>query len=337
MTTAKPLDFLLRPSTLEDLPAIVAMLNACWLETLGTPSFSEEVMRMNWQRPGFDFTQDVRLAVDDGQVVGYCGVSCTAPYVSNGLAAHTHPAQRGRGIGAALTRWGEARIAASLPLAPPHARVTIVCSNFGAHTAGAALLLDLGYRHIRSGYEMKIEMAGPDAPAPPHWPAGVTVRSMIANQEEEAVFRALDETMQDHWGHVERPFAEHFAAWLHFVRSVPVYDPDFFFLALDGEQIAGVALCFPKDNDFPDMAWVQSLGVRRPWRRRGLALALLHHVFGECHRRGILKVGLGVDADSLTGAIRLYEKAGMHIFRQWDTYEKELRPGADLTTQQVVG
>ncbi|MEZ4726737.1 MAG: hypothetical protein R3E79_06345 [Caldilineaceae bacterium] len=66
-----------------------------------------------------------------------------------------------------------------------------------------------------------------------------------------------------------------------------------------------------------------------------LALALLHHAFGEFYRRGVKKVGLGVDASSLTGATRLYEKAGMKPFRQYNTYEKELRPGRDLTTRQL--
>ena len=47
------------------------------------------------------------------------------------------------------------------------------------------------------------------------------------------------------------------------------------------------------------------------------------------------KVGLGVDGASLTGATRLYEKAGMHIFRQFDAYEKDLRPGEDLSTQAL--
>ncbi|MCX6049182.1 MAG: GNAT family N-acetyltransferase, partial [Chloroflexi bacterium] len=83
------------------------------------------------------------------------------------------------------------------------------------------------------------------------------------------------------------------------------------------------------------MAWVSDLGVRRPWRRQGLALALLHHAFGEFYRRGIKKVGLGVDASSLTGATKLYEKAGMSVFRQHDSYEKELRSGKDLVTQMI--
>jgi ribosomal protein S18 acetylase RimI-like enzyme len=69
---------------------------------------------------------------------------------------------------------------------------------------------------------------------------------------------------------------------------------------------------------------VNVLGVRRPWRRRGLALALLLHSFHELEARGMDRVALGVDAESLTGAVRLYEKAGMRVVRQSDTWEKPL-------------
>ena len=72
------------------------------------------------------------------------------------------------------------------------------------------------------------------------------------------------------------------------------------------------------------MGWVEVLGVRRQWRRRGLALALLLHAFGEFHRRGHKRVGLGVDGENTTGAVRLYEKAGMRPGRQWDVYERQL-------------
>ena len=82
-------------------------------------------------------------------------------------------------------------------------------------------------------------------------------------------------------------------------------------------------------------SWIDELGVLRPWRRQGIALALLLHVFGEFYRRDRYKVGLGVDGQSLTGATRLYEKAGMYIFRQLDAYEKVLRPGQDLSTKAL--
>jgi mycothiol synthase len=333
-TTAKEETFTLRPPIWEDMPAVIELLNAYWLETLGTQPFSEVMMRAEWTSPGLDFSRDCCLAVDGETVVGYCAVYSSAPYVRNFLFTRTHPSHRGRGIGSALTRWGEERVAQNIPAAPPIARVTVGSSAFQADELSARLLLDLGYSWVRSSYEMMIEMTS--EPLPPSWPEGINVRSMIPDQEEEAVYRTLNESFRDHYGYVERPFEEGFSRWRHFVQNHPVYDPNFFFLAMDGDQIAGFAVCFSKDSDYPDMAWVDTLGVRRPWRRRGLALALLYHIFGECYRRGIPKVGLGVDASSLTGATRLYEKAGMHVFRQWGSYEKELRPGEDLATREIV-
>ena len=70
-------------------------------------------------------------------------------------------------------------------------------------------------------------------------------------------------------------------------------------------------------------------------KHHGLGLALLHHAFGEFYRRGTYKVGLGVDSQNLTGATRLYERAGMHIARQYIGYEKELRTGVELSTQAI--
>ena len=83
------------------------------------------------------------------------------------------------------------------------------------------------------------------------------------------------------------------------------------------------------------MGYVNDLGVRRAWRKRGLGLAFLQHAFGEFYRRGYRKVGLGVDAQNLTGALNLYRKAGMHIHQQFDMYEKEIRPGKEISVQSL--
>jgi len=78
------------------------------------------------------------------------------------------------------------------------------------------------------------------------------------------------------------------------------------------------------------VGWVGTLGVRKPWRKSGLGLALLQHTFGEFYRRGMKTVGLGVDASNKTGATHLYQRAGMHIVSEFITFEKEIRPGRDL-------
>ena len=66
---------------------------------------------------------------------------------------------------------------------------------------------------------------------------------------------------------------------------------------------------------------------------RGLGLALLRHAFGEYRRRGIKRVALSVDAESVTGAPRLYSRAGMNVTNNYIVYQRELRPGVDVTVR----
>src|SRR6266700_2987335 len=123
-----------------------------------------------------------------------------------------------------------------------------------------------------------------------------------------------------------------FEEWQYWTIKRENFDPTLWFLAFDGNEMAGISLCTYERGD----GWVETLAVRRPWRRKGLGIALLFHSFGEFYRRGTHKVGLGVDSQNLTGATRLYERAGMHVARQYDTYQKELRPGVELSTQAII-
>jgi len=78
------------------------------------------------------------------------------------------------------------------------------------------------------------------------------------------------------------------------------------------------------------IGWIGTLGVRRPWRKRGLGQALLLHSFGEFYKRGTKTIGLGVDAQNPTGATRLYQRVGMQAASEFITYEKELRAGREI-------
>jgi ribosomal protein S18 acetylase RimI-like enzyme len=97
-----------------------------------------------------------------------------------------------------------------------------------------------------------------------------------------------------------------------------------------------MSLCIAGLMDDPTGGYIYDLGVRPAWRKRGIALALLHHTFAEFHRRGYVAVELDVDSQSLTGALRVYERAGMRAVRQSVTYERELRPGIDLATRELL-
>jgi mycothiol synthase len=195
------------------------------------------------------------------------------------------------------------------------------------------LFENMGYRHIRSSYRMMIEM---DGPVPePAWAEGIRLRTFDPATDAEAAYRAVNESFRDHFGHVDEPFEEGFKRFKHFQLEYEGFDPTLLFLAMDGEEVAGINICRAQAYDDPQMGWVGTLGVRRSWRKRGIGLALLRHSFHEFYRRGKRKVGLGVDAENLTGALRLYENAGMHVYQQFDLFEKEVRPGTEISVQSL--
>jgi len=130
------------------------------------------------------------------------------------------------------------------------------------------------------------------------------------------------------WGYIPPEYRH----WHALMIERDDFDPALWTVVEDGDQIAAVACAYP----FADHGHLRSLAVRRPWRRRGLALALLQHTFSLFWARGERTIALGVDADSLTGATRLYQRAGMQIVRQFALWEKELQAGIDLSTQQIA-
>jgi GNAT superfamily N-acetyltransferase len=135
----------------------------------------------------------------------------------------------------------------------------------------------------------------------------------------------MEEAFADHWEH--RPMT--FDRWLHDYQTHPGYDRGLWFLAVDGDDIAGGVICERFTSEEPDCAWVDDVAVRRPWRRRGVALALLLHAFGVLYGRGIRKAALTVDSNSPTRATGLYERAGMQMERSIDVFGKEVVPAAN--------
>jgi ribosomal protein S18 acetylase RimI-like enzyme len=92
-------------------------------------------------------------------------------------------------------------------------------------------------------------------------------------------------------------------------------------IAWDGDEVAG----FSQNRFRKGIGWIGTIAVRRPWRGKGLGIALMRHTFGEFYKRGTTTIGLGVDSANLTGATRLYQRAGMDVAGEFAMYEKELR------------
>ncbi len=325
----------LRAATIEDLEAAFELFDTCSNHMIGKSETTLSNVRNEWTSPGFDLDNSVRMVeTPDGKIVGYVEVwDVDDPPVSIWVWGRVRPDFEDQGIGSKLMHWAETRSRLALSRAPEDARVIMRSGTFSHYDPARELLSGFDMNLIRHFFTMAIDLK--EEPITPSWPAGIHVRAMRGEEEMRSIVHAVRDAFKDHWGYVETPFEQEYDQWLHFIRNDEKYDPSLWFLAMDGEEIAGISLCKLESDEDPELGWVNVLGVRRPWRRKGLGLALLQHSFSKLWHRGKRGAGLGVDASSLTGAMGLYEKAGLHRIRQFDLYEKELRPGRDLTRQSI--
>lgn len=331
-----PEGFTVRGATLNDVDDALRLFNRWSQSVIHEDEITDAVaLRTEWVSPGFDLAEDIRLVfAPDGKMVGYVEVWTTQkPPVHPWMWGRVDPRYEGRGIGSYLLGWAEERAKRTLTEIPADLRFAPRVGTYQKAEHAKRLFLAHGYQHIRSSYTMRINMSAP--PAEPQWAEGITLRACDPETDLEAVYRAVDESFRDHFGHVDVPFEEGFTRFKHFMTGYEGFDPTLWFLAMDGDEIAGISLCRERAYDNPEVGWVNTLGVRRPWRKRGIGLALLRHSFCELYRRGKRMAGLGVDAQNLTGALRLYENAGMHIHQAFDQFEKELRPGKEISVQSL--
>jgi mycothiol synthase len=320
-----PRGFIVRAPTMEDLEAVTQLVNAYEIAVEGTSETTLDDIRTGWQMPDFHLDTDAWVVLSpEGEYVGSVDVG-HRQHVKIYEYGCVHPDYWGRGIGSYLLQVAEDRALQHIPEAAPDARVSLGTSVNSKDVTAKRLLEDHGFQLVRHFWRMGIEMR--ETPPAAQWVEGISIQTMAPGMER-AVFEADEEAFLDHWGHIPSTFDE----WQHWTVKRESFDPSLVFLAMDGDQIAGFALCA---NEKELGGWVHVLGVRRPWRRKGLGLALLHHAFAEFYYRGIHNVYLGVDAQSLTGATRLYERAGMHVVKEFQRYEKELRAGEELSTQFV--
>jgi mycothiol synthase len=331
-----PEGFTVRGATLEDVEAAIALFNRWSQSIIHEDEITDAVaLRTEWVSPGFDLAEDIRLIfAPNGEMVGYIEVWTTnKPPVHPWIWGRVDPRYEGLGIGTYLTTWAEVRAQKALAELAPDLRFAPQVGTYQQAEAAKQLFMDLGYKHVRSSYTMRIDMD--TSPVVPVWPAGITLRIFNPETDLEAVYRADTESFRDHYGFIEAPHEEGLQRFKHFMTGYEGFDPTLWFLAMDSDQVAGICLCRDHAYDDPNVGWVNILGVLRPWRKRGIGLALLRHAFGEFYRRGKRKAGLGVDAQNLTGALRLYENAGMHVHQAFDRFEKELRPGKEISVQSL--
>lgn len=323
MTNKTPLDpsLSLRRPTFADVKAVADLIYAvCEADGDVTVAVTPESLEHAWREDGFNPETDAFIVqTAEGRIVGCEELSNEQAFAHFSADGYVHPDFHGRGIGTTLLTCAEERAREMMKQAEPDLRVYLQAATDGKDAHGRQMFADLGYSIARYFWRMEIQLDSAPAFA---LPAGIELRPFDQDAHARLVWEADNEAFREHWGSHDATFKE----WSFRKLERPEFDPALWLIAWDGDQIAGFSL-----NRFRmGIGWVGTLGVRKPWRSRGLGLALLNASFADFYRRGMKTVGLGVDASNTTGATRLYQRAGMRVASEFVNFEKELRPGRSL-------
>jgi ribosomal protein S18 acetylase RimI-like enzyme len=252
-----------------------------------------------------DFARDSWLYEDEGKVAAVSWfVQIDDLCFFGGIVAQ---GAKGRGLGARIVANGVER-------ARERGAVRVQTFSVEPDTAATALFESVGFALVRRFYEMAIELE--EAPLEPPLPAGLALEHFRA-EDAQAFYTTLDAAFEDHWEH----HSVGFDRWWKEKQAAHDFDPTLWFLIRAGDEVVGVIRNEPERNGG---GYVAALGVARAWRGKGIGRALLLRTFAEFYSRGVSRVTLGVDAESPTGATRLYESAGMATETAAAVFEKAL-------------
>ncbi|MCJ7702569.1 MAG: GNAT family N-acetyltransferase [Anaerolineales bacterium] len=307
-----------------DLEAIVALNNQVYeADQTGEVETVEQLAHHFKHLKNCDPFEDILLAEIEGQLAVYSRVwwvkedDGTFVYC---LIGNVHPVWRGVGLGTALLPYNEGRLREiarqNNHLADAPAYFESWC---GETTPDSCALLDKNdYKPVRYFFDMSrpVDAILPEASLP----VGLEVRPFDESQNR-TIWEAIDEAFRDHWGAV--PGTEE--DYQRFVNS-PTRKTHLWQVAWDGDQVAGMILnnYFPEEDKAFDRqrGWTDPICVRRPWRRRGLARALIARSVMMFRDMGFDDTALGVDTENPNGALKLYKSMGYKIDKTWMAYRK---------------
>jgi mycothiol synthase len=308
----------------DDVRAMNAIANATRAAEGDTFYTTDEQFQLFYQDPpGSDPARDVAVAEIDGRIVGYGRVASheepDGPRIYEIIPFNEQTAA-GEGIFMALVGALEAH---ARTIAADHPSGERFFQTFGGDKVPErdALLREVGYEPVRHGYAMLRPTVDdlPDAPLP----AGLEIRDVLP-EHLPAIWAADQESFRDAWGF--RPASE--GDYQRFLTDPVMSDTTLWRIAWDGDEVAGQVRSYINTEENERFGrrrgYTENISVRRPWRRRGLARALIAASFPLLRARGMTEASLGVDTENVSGALRVYEGCGFVPVSRTTTYRKPL-------------
>lgn len=309
----------------EDYPAMLEVNNGSKIaDNLGHDLHTLDSLRYVYGTThNHDPRKDVLIAEVDGRMVAYNRVYWEREV--SGQRTYWHygfvlPEWRGMGLGSAMMQWAEEHARRIEATQQESAEAYVSTSTEDGMGGLENLLAGGGYEPVRYGYHMETPDLDniPDAPMP----EGLEVRPAEPDHYR-AIWKATAEAFQDEWGASELS-DDDFELWLRDERN----EPRLWMVAWDGDEVAGSVLNFI-NHDFNartgrKLGYTENISVRRPWRKRGLAAALIALSMKMFREMGYTQTALGVDTENPSGALRLYERMGYRPVAKTTTYRKVL-------------
>jgi mycothiol synthase len=311
----------------EDLPAIREMMVCVVAADRITFLNSLEDMLNQFIDPWSDPEKDYLMALTpDGQVAatGRVYLNPIPQRERNAfLGGDVHPEHRGRGLGEAILTWMEAHGRQRLLEFPADLPRSLRTACYDYLADRIRLFEQHGFSPVRSWYGMRRDLS---QPVPDEYLPSGLILCNYRPELDRALMDAFNESFSDHWGFAPITYED----WQQFIIHAASFRPELTFLALDGEgsgaQIAGfsVNVVREEDNQRQGIAEgiINELGTRHPWRKRGIASALVCASMRAFKATGLDYAGLGVDTENQTGALGLYERLGFKVIRRSVTFSK---------------
>lgn len=286
---------------------------------------SEELVNDMMTDDTFDLRRDVLIAEVNGEPAGFARLYHFVNDEGDQIFAHACcelPALTETGLHRALLQWAERRageIARAVPHTGPRFMQAYVMEKAPAHIT---ILEQLGYSIVRYSYLMvrPLDESIPDLPLP----AGIEVRPK-QREHYRALWEARNEAFRDHWGYRKQTEDD----WRRYL-DWPDHQPELCQVAWDTttNEVAGEVnvTIIRRDNETfgTQRGWTDPIFVRRPWRKQGLAKALIVRAMRVLKDAGMAEAALGVDVQNPNGALRLYEGLGYRVDTRSFTFRKAI-------------
>jgi GNAT superfamily N-acetyltransferase len=304
-----PEGYEIRAAAIDDLGPVAAVMQAADVDLTGGSDLDADMIRDLWSSPSIDLALDAWVVSAGGTIVAYAHVQEDGQTRLKGWG-DVHPKHRGRGLGSVILERAMSR-AVDRFATVPEGMLDLAAAD--GNEDAAALMRSRGFAYVRSFRHMQVDLDGGLVPAS-EAPEGIEFRGIDPERDLPEIHGIFVDAFRDEWGYREVSFEE----WKANEVDSPSFEPAFWSIAEEGGRPVGAV----SGLIWGPVGWVGELGVRGPWRGRGIAAALLRRSFSTFASRGLPRVRLNVDADNPTGAVALYERVGMRKVRGWDIYEK---------------